>query len=250
MNRKGTIYLIVLVVIASPFFQSSFASDPPKQQREWRTILDFSEDDRPRLPMKPVPKDQLPMVARALKMGDYFTSENEEECYDRSKVILDARQIEGRFIPGGTQTLIKVHTRLCGYGHKWKQSELLLRSNGKTKAIVRDACAGIIQATVTTKSGLLRVIGTCGGTWQGATIISGDYYGFYKGKFRKIRTFGTVYLEECGAAGDGAAETVSVFFQDIESGELRIKNYRRSCASLEKGVKEYQFISDGPMQHK
>lgn len=215
---------------------------------KWRLLVDFTEDSEVGMSAFKPPKPMMDTMMKLAGARKYYAGEDQCKEDDPMAVFLGAQQIEGRFLPNGEQLLVHYSTGACNEGHRWTRGHLMLLQDGKVVANLSPECASRIDAIVeTVGSNLQRVVLGCGGTGQGHTISSADMFGYRNGKFRLIHDLGTVYADDCGAKEEGT-ETVSVVYEKKSDGELRIKNYARSCASQANGIKDYRFLYNGPMR--
>lgn len=240
-------FAVALIAIAPA--GNAAGTDETAAEGKWRLVVDFTEDNLAGMaefaPDKQL-RDDLMRLAGARK---YYAGEDQcKSIDDPTAIFLGGGQVEGRFLPNGEQLLIHYLTRSCNEGYHWTTGHLALFQDGKIVANLSPECATGIDAIVdTVGSNLQRVVTGCGFSRQGYTTMRAKILGYRNGKFQLVHDVGTVYSDDCGVAEAGT-ETVAVVYERKSNGEVRSKNYARSCDSQGKKIKDYRFLYNGPMR--
>lgn len=215
---------------------------------EWRLVIDYSEYNQAAMSgLKPT-GPFLDLLMRSAGLRKYVA--DEDKCDAGTGLFVGGAQIEGRFLPNSEQLLVHYATRDCEEAPKWAKGHLMLLQDAKVVAYLQPKCGTRIDAIVTLAgSRLQRVIIGCGGGGQGYFMRKAGIFGYdaQADKFQRLHNLGTVFADDCGAKEHGT-ETVAVIYERKSSGELRIKNYARSCASQAQDIKDYRFLYNGPIR--
>lgn len=217
------------------------------QEGSWRLLIDYSETNKAGMAAIEPSSQFTGQLMAAAGMPEYVT--DEAKCAAGRKIFLGGAQAEGRFLPGGEQTLAHFLTRDCGEESHRAKGHIVLLQDGKIDAYLQPECAVRPDAIVDAPDGRLqRLIAGCGFNSSGYLEMEAGIFGFRDGEFRRIRKLGNVYADNCGVDLDYGKENVVVIFERKSDGELRIKNYERTCLAQAEGRKEYEFLHNGPMK--
>ena len=235
-------YCIVITLIFI-----SFASETLAEKKKSTVLIDFSEENNVRGSV--YPKEKLKELLKYIGVKKYLTGDSQCKKDDLETILFEgASSYEGRFIPGpANQKLISISLSRCNQPYWYYEPYLVLEVAGRYIKKIKNGCTiRMKKITEPDEKFLQRVITSCVTAKQGYIELYARLYGFQEKQFKQIKDFGMVYWDNCGAAEKGE-ERVSVIF-DKGKGRFLTKNYKRSCDSQDKGIKDYTFLFNGQLK--